>query len=134
MQTDSSGATAARERRQLIAVYETYDRACSARDELTGAGIPADDIEILDTKEGGWPEEGDGVSRSEGFWGAMKRLFSSGGGHPPMPRGCGVATDAGVRPRPDIARASRRGAGTHRAALDFDARVSDWRNEGWSGR
>jgi len=50
MQTDPS---ASGDRRQLVAVYETYDRARSARDDLTGAGIPASDIDILDAKEGG---------------------------------------------------------------------------------
>ena len=132
MQTNLSASTGANER-QLIAVYETYDRACSARDELIGAGIPADDIEILDTKESGWQEDGDGL-QSEGFWGALKRLFS--------PEEDTHHYAEGLR-RGHTVLAVRPSAELHGRAvevlertepLDFDARVSDWRNEGWSGR
>lgn len=119
--------------RQIVAVYETYDRARSARDELTGAGIPASDIEILDAKESGWQSSSDTTS-SEGFWGALKRLFA--------PDEDTHSYAEGLR-RGHTVLAVRPSAEQHARAvdilektepLDFDARVENWRNEGWNGR
>jgi uncharacterized protein (TIGR02271 family) len=135
MQTDPSGTAAGTtaDQRQLVAVYETYDRARSARDDLTGAGIPAGDIDILDAKQGGWAKEGGGDLENEGFWGALKRMFmpeethSYGEG---LRRGHSMLV---VRPAADLhARAVDVLERTE--PLDFDASVSQWRNEGWSGR
>jgi uncharacterized protein (TIGR02271 family) len=135
MQTDPSASMAGAntDRRQLIAVYETYDRARSARDELISAGIPANDVEILDTKESGWQSDSGGL-QSEGFWGALKRLFT--------PEEDTHEYAEGLR-RGHTVLAVRPSAEMHGRAvevlertepLDFDARVSDWRNEGWNGR
>jgi uncharacterized protein (TIGR02271 family) len=130
MQTNPSTSD---EHRKLVAVYETYERARSARDELTAAGIPASDIDVLDAREGGW--RADEGQQSEGFWGALKRMFvpeeeethSYAEG---LRRGHAMLV---VRPTADMhARATEVLEGTE--PLDFDAQVSQWRNEGWAGR
>jgi uncharacterized protein (TIGR02271 family) len=136
MQTTPTGQTGVSggEDRQLVAMYETYDRARSARDELTAAGIPASDIDILDAKEGGWRSSGT-EPRDEGFWGAIKRMF--------MPEEQETHSYAEGLRRGNSMLVVRPAVDMHARAvdvlertepLDFDARVSEWRSEGWTGR
>src|SRR6185437_3141422 len=121
------------EHRQLVAVYETYERARSARDELTVAGVPASDIDVLDAKEAGW--RADEGLQGEGFWGAIKRMFmpeeeethSYAEG---LRRGHAMLV---VRPAADM-QARAVDVLERTEPLDFDAQVSQWRSEGWTGR
>lgn len=129
MQTNPSGSG---EHRQLVAVYETFDRARSARDDLTAAGIPTSDIDVLDAKEGGW--RADEGMQSEGFWGAIKRMFGAEDETHSYAEGLrrGHAMLV-VRPTADM-QARAVDVLERTEPLDFDAQVSQWRNEGWTGR
>jgi hypothetical protein len=62
---------------QVVAMFETYDEALTARDALVAAGIDRSRIEILDRSAA----EDDASFRSydrndEGFWGALKNFFT----------------------------------------------------------
>jgi len=129
MQTNPAGSG---EHRQLVAVYETYERARSARDELTAAGVPASDIDVLNAQEAGW--RADEGLQGEGFWGAIKRIFGAEDETHSYAEGLrrGHAMLV-VRPAADMQERTV-DVLERTEPLDFDAQVSQWRSEGWTGR
>ena len=116
---------------QIVAVFETFDRARTARDRLAKEGIPAADMDIVhhaaddDTAPPG--------QRNDAAWAFIRRFFvpaeerdSYAEG---LRRGHVVLV---VRPPADA---------RHRVIellesfdpVDFDARMEEWRSSGWTG-
>lgn len=109
---------------QLIAVYDTAATAEAARARLTGNGLPADAIRLVDrTRE----------DHSQGLWAAIKRALlpdeDAHGYAESIHRGHALLV---VRPgeanRVEVIRAIEA-----TQPIDFDARLAEWRAAGWNG-
>ena len=133
IRTQTSMGAAAGDTGTVVAMFETYDRALTARDVLVSAGIDRSRIEIL--AQSGTPED---VSfhyerNDEGIWGAIKRLF--------MPDDESHLYAEGIR-RGYAMLVVRTGAGDQEQiisllesqhAVDVETHASEWRQSGWSG-
>ena len=131
--TQTTGTTPMGQEHHVVAMFETYDQARSARDRLAQAGVQPNEMDILDRNAEPSDASFTYEHTEEGVWGAIKRFF--------MPesdvhhyaegwqRGHAMLV---VRPRPEqrervieILEQSN--------PIDFDARTEEWRQAGWSG-
>ncbi len=121
---------------QIVAMFETFERARAARDRLIEEGIPAADMELMnrDADAGAGYSSFDYERTDEGFWGGVKRLF--GGGHEHS-----AAYAEGLR-RGQAMLVVRPPAERHDRVveilegydpIDFDAEEEEWRKSGWTG-
>jgi uncharacterized protein (TIGR02271 family) len=119
--------------RQIVALYDTYDQACAARDKLAAAGVPLSSMDLLDRNA----REGDTSftyeHTNEGLWNAIKRFFlpeedahSYAEG---VQRGHAMLV---VRPQPGQYDEMIDMLETTNPA-DFDTREQEWRSSGWTG-
>ncbi len=117
--------------RQIVAVFETFDRARTARDRLAEEGIPAADMDIV--HHAGGDDTAPPGQRDDRAWGFIRRFFvpaeERGRYAEGLRRGHMVLV---VRPPADA---------RHRVIellesfdpVDFDARMEEWRSSGWTG-
>lgn len=122
---DESGS-----RHQIVAIFETYKRALAARDRLAEEGIPASEMTILDRDA----ETGTETETNEGVWASIRRLFvpddDRHGYAEGIDRGHAVLTV-----RPSSGEPERIASILESfEPIDFDARMDEWRDTGWSGR
>lgn len=115
---------------QIVAMFETYERARSARDQFVDAGVESRAIDIVDrTAE----EGGERRYESGGLWGALKSMFvpdeDAHGYAEGVERGHAMLV---VRPRPE-AREQVIHLLEQADPVDFDARLEEWRSAGWNG-
>ncbi len=114
-----------------MAVFETFDRARTARDRLAEKGIPAADMDICPSRRG--QDTAPPGQRDDPAWGFIRRFFvpaeERGSYAEGLRRGHVVLV---VRPPADA---------RHRVIellesfdpVDFDARMEEWRSSGWTG-
>jgi len=117
----------------IVAMFETYDRALTARDVLVSAGIDRSRIEIL-AQSGGAEDASFHYERNdEGVWAAIKRFF--------MPDDESHLYAEGVR-RGYAMLVVRTGAGDQEPIIclletqhpvDVETHAAEWRQSGWSG-
>jgi uncharacterized protein (TIGR02271 family) len=120
--------------RTLTALYDSRSDAERVRDELIAAGIPDADVQITDQAMGA--ADADTTTRSEGggFLQGLKDFFMADDDRYDYEEGirrggCLLtvrAADGQEGRVSDILESSD--------AVDFDARVNEWRASGWSGR
>jgi hypothetical protein len=119
MSATSSGQT-----HQLIAMYETFEAAGRARDQLLAAGLGQTEIEIR-AADPGRTDPGYGPA-DDGFWEAI-RLFlvpgDEGDYSEAVRRGHAMLI---VRPKPDQ-RQRALDVLERSEAVDFDAQLAEWR-------
>jgi stress response protein YsnF len=123
-QTNTSPA----QEHQLIAVFETLERARAANDRLVEEGAPRSDIRQLDSGEAA----GTAGTRDEGVWDSIRRLFvpeEEAYGYQEGVRRGHVVLAIRVRPedRERIVRTLE-----ELQPIDFDTQLEQWRAEGWS--
>ncbi len=114
---------------QLVVVFETFEQARAARDRLVDEGISTSDMDLLSRDEmTGQTESHDGV------WASIRRFF--------VPEEDAHAYAEGIS-RGQAVLAVRPPAGEREHVvrvlesfepIDFDARLEEWRAEGWNGR
>lgn len=118
----SSGET-----HQVLAVFETRERASAAYDQLRESGIPASEMDIVDRDEA----TGD-ADRAAGAWASIRNFFlpveDAHAYHEGVNRGHAVLS---VRPR---AGERDRVIGVLESfePIDFDAQLEAWQAEGWA--
>lgn len=125
--------TGATHSNQIVAMFETYEQARTARDKLTASGVAAGSIDILDRNAQANDSSISYERNSEGFWGALKGFFmpeeDSHAYAEGLERGHSMLV---VRPQP----AQREQVVTMLESfnpIDFDARESEWKQSGWTG-
>ena len=130
MAPTGSGATHSN---QIVAMFETYEQARTARDKLTASGVAAGSIDILDRNAQANDSSVSYERNSEGFWGALKGFFmpeeDSHAYAEGLERGQSMLV---VRPQPE----QREHVVTMLESfnpIDFDARESEWKQSGWTG-
>ncbi len=118
---------------QIVAMFDTYAQARSAREALVSAGVPTSAIDLLD-REGDVSDTNFTYERTdEGFWGAIKRLF--------VPEEDAPSYAEGVRRGHALLVVRPEGTQRERVIavleqqnpVDLDTRESEWRSSGWSG-
>lgn len=131
--TDSASRVEAGRGYQIVAMFETFERARAARDRLLEEGIPSSEMDIVNREA----EEGYSNFKYErndqGFWGAIKRFF--------VPDEHAVGYAEGLRRgnamlvvRPSFEQHDRvAGILEQYDPIDFDAREEEWRKAGWAG-
>ncbi len=134
LRTQTSSEGAAGDAGTIVAMFETYDRALTARDVLGSAGIDRSRIEILAQSSTAQDASFHYERSDEGIWGAIKRLF--------MPDEDTHVFAEGVR-RGYAILVVRAGAGDQEQiinllesqdAVDVETHATNWRQSGWSGR
>jgi hypothetical protein len=119
---------------QVVVMFESYERARSARDVLVEGGVPRASIDVLHG-DAAADDAGFEYQRTEqGFWGAVRSLFSAGeepqhGYAEGLRRGHALLR---VNPAPGQRLEVVRLLATTEP-LDFDARLEEWRSAGWNG-
>lgn len=117
----SSGET-----HQLVAVFETHERAQAAYDQLRDQGIPSSEMKVLD--QGQLTGESDGP---DNLWDSIRHFFlpaeDTGAYHEGVTRGHAVLF---VRPRPQE-RDRTIAVLDSFEPIDFDAQLETWRSAGW---
>lgn len=116
------------ETHQVIAVFETRERAKAAHDQLRESGIPASEMDIVDREdEAGDSDPDSGV----GAWASIRNFF--------LPNADAHAYHEGVN-RGHAVLSVRPGAGERDRVIavlesfepiDFDTRLATWQAEGW---
>jgi uncharacterized protein (TIGR02271 family) len=131
--TDSTSATESGRGYQVVAMFDSLERARAARDRLVEDGIPSADIDLInrDAEPG---HSNYGYERTdEGFWGAVKRFF--------VPDEHAAGYTEGLRRghamlvvRPPFERHDRVVEILENyEPIDFDTREEEWRKTGWTG-
>jgi uncharacterized protein (TIGR02271 family) len=133
MRTNTSMRPASDDTGQVVAMFETYDRARAARDALVSAGIDRTRLEIL-AQSGTAQDASFNYDRNEeGIWGAIKRFL--------MPDEDTHVYAEGIR-RGYAMLVVRTGLGDQEQiihllesqdAVDVETHAADWRQSGWSG-
>lgn len=138
--------------RQLVAMFEDYAKALSAREALEAAGVPRSRLEILDqsssgaaypptesgaevrrTEETGYVRRAEDRPADEGVWESIKRFF--------MPDEDAHVYAEGVRRGYAVLIARVDAADQDRVLalleaqdpVNVETHTADWRREGWSG-
>lgn len=117
---------------RIVAVYETTERAASARDLLVKAGVPSGDMQLLDQAQmPGTTPAGDVTDH--GIWSSLKSLF--------VPDEDAYGYAEGVRRGHAVLSVDPSNA-TDRLRvievlestdpIDFDARLEEWRQAGYA--
>ena len=119
---------------QIVALYESEDKARMARDKLIAAGVPAHAVKVMD--RGADPMAGgvDYESGNQGIWGAIKSLFmpdedAHAYSHA-IGRGHSMVV---VTPTRDMDRHHVIEALESTGPVDFDAKLEEWRQAGYQG-
>ena len=114
---------------QVLAVFETWERARAAQDQLRENGIPASEMDIVDRDRMTGNSDVDSV---DGVWGSIRHFFLPGEDayayHEGVNRGHAVLS---VRPRPEERDRVIAVLESFRP-IDFDAQLEAWREEGWT--
>ena len=117
---------------RIVAVYETTERASAARDMLIKAGVPAGAIEMLDQSQMA-PTTPAGDATDHGIWGSLKSLF--------VPDEDAYGYAEGVRRGHAVLSVDPTSATDRHHVIevlestdpiDFDARLEEWRQAGYS--
>jgi uncharacterized protein (TIGR02271 family) len=118
---------------QIVAMFETYERARDARNRLREMGIPERDIHILDRNAAPGDTTLTYERTDEGFWGALKRLFVPESEAPTYTEGWrrGYAMLA-VTPPPG-SRDTVISTLESFDPIDLGEREEEWRAAGWTG-
>jgi uncharacterized protein (TIGR02271 family) len=128
MAVTPQSTTSPAQEHQLIAVFETLERARAARDRLVEEGVPISDIHQLDRDE----TAGTAGTRDEGMWDSIRRLFvpqeEAYGYQEGVRRGHAVLA---VRVRPEDRERIIRTLEEFEP-IDFDTQLEQWRAGGWS--
>lgn len=116
----------------IVAVYETNERATSAREMLVRAGVPAADIQLLDQSQlTGTTPAGDSSDQG-GLWGALKSLF--------LPDEDAYSYAEGVRRGHAVLSVNPSNTPDRHHVIevlestdpiDFDGRLEEWRQAGY---
>ncbi len=129
-----SGTTKRERDRQVIAVFETLERARGAREQLLKEGIPRREIDIVH-QHGEDAHANFAYERTaEGFWDALRNLFIPGehaaGYAEGLARGHAVLA---VRPASTEEHDRVEAILESFEPIDFDAQEEAWRKAGWTG-
>jgi len=117
---------------QVVAMFETFERANEARAGLVDAGVPASEMEIVNDDRG--DVAAPDVRREEGAWSSIRQFF--------FPEEDYRGYEEGLR-RGHAMLVVRPGAGERERVIqlledfepvDFDAEVAEWRKTGWQDR
>lgn len=118
---------------QVVAMFETFERARTARDRLAEEGIPATDMDIVNRDAETGYSNFEYERSDEGFWGAVKRFFvpdeHATGYTEGLRRGHAMLV---VRP-PFNQRERVVEILEGYDPIDFDAQEEEWRKAGWAG-
>ena len=131
-QTSLSAGTADADNR-IVAMFETYERACAARDDLLAAGIDRSRMDVVHRTAGETDASFDYDRNEIGIWAAIKRFFlpeedthlyaeGIGRGHAMLV----VRPTAGERARVIQVLESYE-------PMDMDTHTATWRSQGWGG-
>ena len=88
--TPMSAGQGSDQEHQIVAVFETFDRARTARDRLAEGGIPAADMDIV--HHAGDDDTAPPGQRDDAAWAFIRRFFVPAEERAAMPRDCGAAT------------------------------------------
>lgn len=118
---------------QVVAMFETFERARGARDQLAKDGIPTSEMDIVNRDAEPGHANFDYERTDEGFWSVLRNLFIPGdhaGGYVEgLRRG-----HAMLVVRPSLAEHARVEATLESYdPIDFDAQEEAWRGTGWTG-
>jgi uncharacterized protein (TIGR02271 family) len=131
--TDPASRTEAGRGYQIVAMFNSFERARAARDRLLEEGIPSADMDIITQDAAPGYSNYDYERTDEGFWGAVKRFFlpeeHAAGYTEALRRG-----QAMLVVRPPFERHDRiveilEGYDP----IDFDTQEEEWRKSGWTG-
>ena len=129
-----SGTTKRERDRQVVAVFETLERARGAREQLLKEGIPRREIDIVH-QHGEDAHANFAYARTaEGFWDAFRNLFIPGehaaGYAEGLSRGHAMLA---VRPASPEEHDKVEAVLESFEPIDFDAQEEAWRKAGWTG-
>ena len=128
-----ASATEAGRRYQVVAMFDSFEKARAARDRLIEEGIPRADMDLINRDPEAGQSSFDYERSNEGFWGAVKRFF--------VPDEHATGYTEGLRRghamlvvRPPFEQHDRivqilEGYDP----IDFDAQEEEWRKGGWTG-
>jgi uncharacterized protein (TIGR02271 family) len=131
--TDPASQTETARGYQIVAMFDSFERARAARDRLIEEGIPRADMDIINRDAEPGHSSIDYERNEEGFWGAVKRFF--------VPDEHATGYTEGLRRghamlvvRPPFEQHDRiveilEGYDP----IDFDAQEEEWRRSGWTG-
>lgn len=130
--TDPASRTEAGRGYQIVAMFDSFEKARAARDRLVEEGIPRADMDIINRDAEAGHSSFDYDRSDEGFWGAVKRFF--------VPDEHATGYTEGLRRghallvvRPPFEQHDRivqilEGYDP----IDFDAQEEEWRRTGWT--
>ena len=131
--TDPASRTEAGRSYQIVAMFDSVERARAARDRLIEEGVPRADMDLINRDPEAGPSSFEYERSDEGFWGAVKRFF--------VPDEHATGYTEGLRRghamlvvRPPFEQHDRivqilEGYDP----IDFEAQEEEWRKGGWTG-
>lgn len=129
-----SGTTKRERDRQVIAMFETLERARGAREQLLKEGIPRREIDIVNQNAEDAHANFAYERTAEGFWDAMRNLFIPGehalGYAEGLARGHAMLA---VRPASPEEHDRVETILESFEPIDFDVQEEAWRKAGWTG-
>jgi hypothetical protein len=118
---------------QIVALYETDDRAKAARDALVAIGVPGSAVRLTDREQDRFVGGVDYERNDGGLWGALKSLFipdqEAHGYAEGVRRGHAVLV---VQPDATMDRHRVIQVLESTGPVDFDAKLEEWRQAGYS--
>ena len=131
--TDSASRTESGRDYQIVAMFDSFEKARAARDRLVEEGIPRADMDLINRDPEAGHSSFDYERDEEGFWGAVKRFFvpdeHATGYTEGLNRGHAMLV---VRPPfEEHDRIVQILEGYD--PIDFDAQEEEWRRSGWTG-
>ncbi len=131
--TEPADRSARGERYQVVAMFETLERARDARERLLEEGVSASDMDLVNRDADTAHSNFEYDRSDEGFWGAVKRFFVPDADAPGyaegLKRGHAMLT---VRPPANLHDRVVEILETF-DPIDFQARQEEWRKTGWTG-
>ena len=119
---------------QIVALYESEEKARVARDKLIAAGVPAGALQVMDRDADRMAGGVDYESGNQGIWGAIKSLFmpdeDAHAYNHAIGRGHAMVV---VTPTRDMDRHHVIEVLESTEPLDFDAKLEEWRQAGYQG-